>query len=94
MPRLYQLLAHAQMIRVKGDRELGKKGHVPRTRMLDQTLATENELDREYSNREQVRLKRARYGSDEGTDQYVTLALSVRSSLLLATKLIYKSIAK
>ena len=33
------------MTSVKGDREVGKKG--PRTRMLDPTLARENEIDRE-----------------------------------------------
>ena len=46
---------------------------------------------REDSNRERVRLKRARDGSDEQTDQYITVALSVRSSLLLANKLIFTS---
>ena len=60
---LCQLFAHAQMIRVEGDRELRKKG--PRTRMSDPTLATENEIDREDSNTERVRLKRARGRSDE-----------------------------
>ena len=33
--------------------------------MSDPTLATENELDREDSNRERARLKRAQDGSDE-----------------------------
>ena len=48
---LCQLFAHAQMIRVKGDRELDWEER-PRTRMSDPTLATENEIDREDSNRE------------------------------------------
>ena len=53
--------------------------------MSDPTLATENELDREDSNRERARacLKRAQDGS-ERADQYVTVALSVNFSLLLA----------
>ena len=41
----------------------------PRTRISDPTLATENKIDREDSNRERARLKRARDGSDERTDQ-------------------------
>ena len=59
--------------------------------MSDPMLATENELDREESNREQARLKRAQDGGDEWTDQYVPVALSVRSSLLLTNKLIFTS---
>ena len=51
------------MFRVEGDQEFGKKG--PRTMISDPTLATENEIDREDSNRERVRLKRARGRSDE-----------------------------
>jgi hypothetical protein len=60
----------------------------PRTRISDPTLATKNELDREDSNRERALLRRARDGSDERTGQYVTVALSVGSSLLLARKFI------
>ena len=62
----------------------------PGTRISDPTLhvATENKLDREDKNRERARLKRARDGSDERTDQYVTVALSVQSSILLTNKLI------
>ena len=54
------------MIRVKGDRKLDREER-PRTRMSDPTL--ENKIDREDSNRERARLKRARDGSDERMDQ-------------------------
>ena len=62
-------------------------------RTSDPTLATGNELNREDSNREQARLKRAWDGSDKLMDQYVIIivALSVCSSLLLANKLIFTS---
>ena len=65
----------------------------PGTRISDPTLhvAAENKLDREDNNRERARLKRAWDGSDERTDQYVTVALSVHSSMLLTSKLIFTS---
>ena len=51
VPRLFaNYFAHAQMIRVKGDREVGKEGQD-----IDLTLATENKLDREDSNRDVAR---------------------------------------
>ena len=78
-----------QMTSVKGDREVGKKG--PRTRMSDPKLARENEIDRKDSNRERARKKGSRDWSNERTDQYVTVALSVHSSLWHANKLIFTS---
>ena len=72
-------------------RRLRSREERPTTKMLDPTFATKNEVDREDSNRKRARLKRAWDGSDERMDQYVTVALSVRSSLLLAKKLIFTS---
>ena len=53
-PLFQQLFAHAQMIRIKGSKTREER---PRTRMSDPTIATENKLDREDSNRERVQLK-------------------------------------
>jgi hypothetical protein len=60
-------------------------------RMLGPMLATENELDREDSNRQQAHLRRPRNGSDERTNGSVC-----HSRFQLAARLqshIYKSMA-
>ena len=81
MPFFQQLFAHAQMIRIKGSKTWEER---PRTRMSDPTIATENELDREDSNRERAQLKRARDGSNERTDQYVCNSSFVSTFQLIA----------
>ena len=91
------LLCHASLPIIctcsnhQSQRRLRTREERPRMRMSDPTLATENELDGEDSSRERARLKRARDGSDKRTNQYVTVALSVRSSKLIFTSPVLNS---
>ena len=79
------LLCHASLPIIcacSNDQSQRTREERTRTRMSDPTLATENELDREDSNRELARLKRAHDGSIDGsnerTDQHVIVALSMK----------------